>query len=283
MLKLIRWLNAKLLQFWRANRMRLAIAGLISSFFVVYFWNDIFISIYPGEAGVLWRRFDDGVVLDKTYGEGLHIIYPWNKMYVYDIRVQEIHTDIEFLDTNGLQIKVVVSVRYFPIRDELPQLHQRIGPDYVDKLVKPEITSAYRYVLGGQTFQVIYAQSEDQLMRNIRNSLAASLRANHVTMESTFLMAVYLPPQIQDAIQKKLVFEQEDESYAYRLSAEEKEKRRKRLEAEGIAAFETIAGVPFLKWEGVKATRALATSENAKVVIIGNDAGSLPVILNADQ
>ena len=45
-------------------------------------------TIDSGEAGVLFRAFG-GTEMDQVYGEGFHLIAPWNTMYVYDIKVRD--------------------------------------------------------------------------------------------------------------------------------------------------------------------------------------------------
>ena len=49
------------------------------------------VTIGSGEAGVLYRTFGDGVVTDEPpLGEGFHLVAPWNKVYIYEVRRQEI-------------------------------------------------------------------------------------------------------------------------------------------------------------------------------------------------
>jgi hypothetical protein len=64
------------------------------------------------------------------------------------------------------------------------------------------------------------------------------------------------------------------------------ESMRKEIEADGIARFQqkVQAGISpnYLKWRGIEATLSLATSENAKTVIIGGKDG-MPLILNTDE
>ena len=67
------------------------------------------------------------------------------------------------------------------------------------------------------------------------------------------------------------------------LQKESQEAERKRIEAQGIADFQKIvsAGLTaqFLKWKGIEATKELATSANAKTVVIGSGKDGLPLIL----
>ena len=67
------------------------------------------------------------------------------------------------------------------------------------------------------------------------------------------------------------------------MDRERQEKERRKIESEGIRIFEETSGVDILTWRGIEATENLAKSENAKVVVIGNDSKSLPIILNADR
>ncbi len=71
------------------------------------------------------------------------------------------------------------------------------------------------------------------------------------------------------------------------LQKEQQEAERKRIEAQGVADFQRIVaqGISpqLLEWKGIEATEKLATSSNAKVVVIGNSKNGLPLILGADK
>jgi regulator of protease activity HflC (stomatin/prohibitin superfamily) len=94
---------------------------------------------------------------------------------------------------------------------------------------------------------------------------------------------VTLPQTLQAAIENKLRQEQEALEYEFKLLKESKEAERKRIEAEGISDFQRIVTQTItpqlLKWKGVEATQEIARSENAKVIVIGNGDGDLPIIL----
>ena len=97
---------------------------------------------------------------------------------------------------------------------------------------------------------------------------------------------IVLPARVATAIEKKQEQEQLKEEYILRLERERMESMRKEIEADGIARFQqkVQAGISpnYLKWRGIEATLSLATSENAKTVIIGGKDG-LPIILNTDE
>ena len=62
------------------------------------------INIGYGEAGVLFKTFGGGVVVDEPpLGEGFHIIAPWNKVYIYNVKQQELfESKMQVLSSNGL-------------------------------------------------------------------------------------------------------------------------------------------------------------------------------------
>ena len=67
------------------------------------------------------------------------------------------------------------------------------------------------------------------------------------------------------------------------LQKEKQEAERNRIEAQGIADIQRIVAqgisAQLLEWKGIEATERLATSSNAKVVLIGNPKSGLPLIL----
>jgi regulator of protease activity HflC (stomatin/prohibitin superfamily) len=67
------------------------------------------------------------------------------------------------------------------------------------------------------------------------------------------------------------------------LTKEKQEADRKRIEAQGIADFQKIVAQglndSYLRWKGIEATEKLASSSNAKVVVVGSGKDGLPLIL----
>ena len=110
-------------------------------FVVAALANRIFYVIDTGQAGVLYRFFS-GTDIENVYTEGLMVVFPWNRVYIYDIREQKLTQSVQVLSFNGLNIEVVFSFRYRPDAAKLPILHQQLGPDYVEKVVNPLLIAA---------------------------------------------------------------------------------------------------------------------------------------------
>jgi regulator of protease activity HflC (stomatin/prohibitin superfamily) len=91
---------------------------------------------------------------------------------------------------------------------------------------------------------------------------------------------------LRASIEQKQQAEQESLRMNFILQKKKQEAERKRIEAQGIADFQRIVaqGISqqLLEWKGIEATEKLASSSNAKVVIIGSGKSGLPIILGSN-
>ena len=270
----------------RRNRIQLICGGLVTTLIILFLWPSIVISIKPGELGVLYARFRGGTQLQHTYDEGIHFIQPWNIMYIYDVRVQEETQNIDVLTVDGLTINVQISLRFQIIRDRLPALHQEIGPRYREKVVLPIMNSAVRQTIGSYRPDDLYSTARQELQDQMLVDAVEEMGRIPILIQGFVVKTITLPEVLRDSIERKLVAEQSYLRYKYILLEEQQEARRKIIEAEGIKAYQMLVNEHmtqnFLRYQGIQATKDLASSPNAKVVVIGGKDG-LPVILNADS
>lgn len=261
---------------------KLVVAGFIIVFLVIMLFSKLFVTIGAGEGGVLFKPFSGGVDTDNIYGEGFHIVAPWNTIYQYDVRQKELKEKMKVLSSNGLDITIDASVWYHPKLNELPNLHQQVGENYLERVVQPAVRSAARSVIGRYTPEQIYSSKRDAIQNEIFDETIKILADKNIEIERVLVRDVSLPKTIKDAIERKLRQEQESLEYEFRLQKAEKEAQRQRIEAEGKAAANKILNASLtenvLKDKGIEATNKLAESQNSKVVIIGNNDG-LPLIL----
>lgn len=269
---------------------------LITIFFVligmIALAPQIFITIPAGHVGVMWYRFFGGTVVEHTYGEGIQMIFPWDRMFVYDARLQNQARVYDTISSNGLSMEVDIAVRYRINRDAAGMLHKLVGPNYPEILVYPEIGSHARELISRYTPEQLYTETrafiQAEILERMVNQLGSSLvnqsfQGRLVTVEDVLIRSVKLPQRVADAIERKAEQYQAMLEYDFRLAREEKEKQRKKIEAEGIREFQDIVAKTiteeYLRLRGIEATMSLATSKNSKTIIIGGKDG-LPVILN---
>ena len=142
-------------QRYRGNQGRMVNAGIIGFvilMLLVLFSSATFLTIDAGERGVLFRRFGGGIDTTKVYPPGFQVLAPWNKMYVYDVREKQVEEQMEVLSSNGLNIKLDITLRINPKYNKIGQLHDNFGEDYVNSLVRPEVRSTVK-----RSYRAIYA------------------------------------------------------------------------------------------------------------------------------
>jgi regulator of protease activity HflC (stomatin/prohibitin superfamily) len=180
-----------------------------------------------------------------------------------------------------------LSIRFHPIKPELPVLHSTIGPAYYDKIVKPSLRSEARKVVGQYTPEEIYSSKRLEVADGVKDVMIQAIQGKHIVIETVLLRDVALPAKLKVAIEAKLEEEQAALKMKFVLDREGREAERKRIEAQGIADFQRIVakGISplLLQWKGIEATEKLAASPNAKVVVIGSGDDGLPLILGGQN
>ncbi len=262
-----------------------AVFLLVCVMSIAFLWPQIVITVNSGEGGVLYRRFF-GTVTDKVFTEGLHLIYPWDTMYIYNGRIQTVLHDFDVLTNQGLPIHLSLAIRFRPEYEMLGLLHQQVGPDYINTIITPQVESVLRKRLSPYNPEDIYMNKNNILTQVVIEAME-ELGQKYITANDVIIREIALPETIRQAIETKLTEEQREQAYVYRLKREEKEAQRKRLEAEGIKDYQNTVSKTLsdklLKWQGIQATVELAKSNNAKVVVIGSGDTGLPLILNTEN
>lgn len=250
---------------------------------VILLFNST-VTINSGEAGVLYKTFGGGVVTDEApLGEGFHFVAPWNKVFVYEVRQQSLDEKMQVLSSNGLEIKLDASVWFQPSYDELGKLHREKGEAYIQRLLQPAVRSASRAVVGRYDPEQLYASKREAIQKEILAETRLLLDNQYVQVNEVLVRDVSLPPNIKDAIERKLRQEQESLEYEYRLTKAEQEAERQRIDAEGKARANRILSASLtdkvLQEKGIQATVELAKSNNAKTIVIGSGSDGMPLIL----
>src|SRR5580693_1146237 len=298
----------------------LSVVVLMSMLVTVVLWPYVVINVPSGQVGVLWKRFNGidiycwcwvgrGTVLDprELREEGLHLVWPWDKLFLYDLRLQSSTQTYNAISKDGVSVRAQISTRYQLLHNSVAVLHKFIGPDYLNSVVNPEIGSQAREVMSQYTAQEIYTSREaiqKQIRENAQRSLGANLNKlvqpeameqpdpkhyddflqNAIQILDTLVLSIELPPDIVAAINRQTEQYYMIQEYKFRVLREAEESKRKQIEADGIAAFQkTVSqGISdsYLRWRGIEATLQLALSQNSKIVVIGAGKDGLPIILN---
>jgi regulator of protease activity HflC (stomatin/prohibitin superfamily) len=272
----------------RQGRMSTSIIfGAIIVIAILIFSSATFLTIDSGERGVLFKRFGAGLITEKIYVPGFHVVAPWNKMFVYDVREKQLNEQMTVLSSNGLNITLDATVRINPVYEGIGFLHEKFGARYMESLVIPEVRSSVRKIIGRFTPEELYSTKRDEVQTQIENELALALSENHVELRAVLIRDIQLPEKVRTAIEDKIEAEQLALKYEYILDQERKEAERKTIEAQAKADANRILNASLtdkiLRDKGIEATIELSKSPNSKVIVVGGDGtDGLPLILGGN-
>jgi regulator of protease activity HflC (stomatin/prohibitin superfamily) len=268
--------------------------------------------IGSGEVGVV--RTPDGMS-PKVLPTGDWQIGGGDRVTAYNVRSQEHDERLEVLAANGLKIVLDTSVRFHVVPDEAVSLDRELGADYYATLIGPTLRSQARKVVGRYQPEEIYSTQRELIERQIREGMEKGVKGRHVALEAVLVKNVVLPPEIQNAINSKLEAEQDalkmkfvidqakaegEKSILEAKTAAERDKiaadnqaeairteakaraDAKRLEGQATAdyqkALQASLSDQVLRYYQIDATKAISTSNNAKIVYAGNGAAPNTVL-----
>jgi prohibitin 1 len=236
-------------------------------------------SVSSGHVGVLTLF---GRVTGEALAEGIHLVNPFKVSHEMSVRTQEVKESASVPSSEGLVMNLDTSLIFDLNAQRAADVYQKIGPNYIEVLIEPNLRAAIREATAAHTANALYTGEREMVAKQIREQMASILTKRGINIESVLLRDIQLPMTLKASIEAKQQAEQESLAMSFRLQKEKQEAERKRLEAQGIRDFQQIVAqgisAQLLEWKGIEATENLAKSTNAKVVVIGNSKG-LPLIL----
>jgi len=226
-----------------------------------------------------------GIVSERTLPAGINLKNPLARVIKFSIQTKEHKETMETLSREGLTIGLEISALYRLNPDSAARVYKTVaGGDYETIILIPQFRSISRAVTASFQASALYSTDRDRLGMAIQEELSRAVAPRGVIIETTPLRNVALPIQLTEAIEQKQKADQESQRMEFILTKEKQEADRKRIEAKGIADFQSIvaAGISeqLLRWKGIEATEKLASSPNTKVIIVGAGKDGLPIILD---
>jgi regulator of protease activity HflC (stomatin/prohibitin superfamily) len=225
-----------------------------------------------------------GTVSGNTLKAGINPVNPLARVIKMSVKTQEMKEVMDVPSKEGLTVNLEVSILYHLNPDKAADVYKTVGEDYESVILEPQFRSVTRGVTASYEAKALYTSEREHLSNLILKEVAAATEARGITVESAPLRRVGLPPGLTASIETKLQAEQESQRMQFVLMKEKQEADRKRIEAQGISDFQKIVvqGISdqLLRWKGIEATEKIATSANAKVIIIGAGKDGLPLILD---
>ncbi|MCC6444327.1 MAG: prohibitin family protein [Armatimonadetes bacterium] len=222
-------------------------AMIVVAVFTLLFLKSSLVIVGAGQRGVIFN-IGSGVQ-QVSLREGLHFVMPFvQRVTFYDVRSQTytmsaIHWEGEVrgddslasLTADGQTVKLDISVRFRPVPEEVWKLHQKVGRDYIAKIIRPELRSLTRLTVSEYPVTDVYTNRRQDIENRMEEKLRRSMATNSIAVDELLLRNVEFSPAYHDAIQQKQIAQQDAERMRYVLERARLEKQQKVIEAEGEA------------------------------------------------
>ena len=249
---------------------------LFAAVFVWVFRKQMIFTVNSGEVLVIYYRFFGGTSHNTIGLEGLHILAPWDKGYIYVVRTQTLVVPMTVLTRNGVEVHLDAQVRFHAVPETVPYLHRRYGQNYVKDILTPGLIESVQGVIGQFLPEEIYSSESGASSKQVFANARRLIGGVFVAVEDIALFNIRLPDRVQESVQNKAAAEQAADAAVFN-------QRRLELDAEALKKYDDIVQqIPqsILVARGIEATLELAKSPNSKIIVMGGK-DNLPLILGS--
>lgn len=220
---------------------------------VIYIlFKSLFVFVPAGFVGVYYDRGRG--VLPKVAKEGLAIKIPWwQKVYLLDKRIQEYTMSIapdegalrrdDSLDaptSDGQTVKIDATIIFKINEEKASELLSKVGPDYVEKLIRPMSRSEVRMTVSKFTAPEIYSAKRRDAEVMMTKSLTDLLAEQNIVVTQVLLRGVYFTPEYSKSIEDKMIAEQKVKQAAFEVQEATQRAEAKIAEAKGLAEAQNL-------------------------------------------
>ena len=185
---------------------------------------------------------------------------------------------IRVLTADGLEVVIDLTILFRVVPSEAPRILKEIGIDYKNTIVRPITRTKIRDNAVYYDAVSLYSVKRDEFQAKIFKSIEKDFKERGLFLEQLLVRNITLPVSVKSSIESKINTEQDAQKMEFVLQKEKQEAERKRVEAQGIADYQKILSTGLsdkqLQYEMIKANKEIATSPNAKVIIMGNSKGT---------
>jgi prohibitin 2 len=240
---------------WLHSRLTLRRGALLGALLLAFLLGAASLTVVPaGHRGVVFNVLEG--VRPNVLGEGLHVVAPLlNDVTRYDVRSQTYsmvaggeesdrkgHSDTLWAPTaDGLKVGLDVTVRFRPDPQRLPDLHATIGPEYQEKVARPQIRNVARMVVSEYAVMDVYGKNRAGIQREMFDRLKGMFAADGIVLEDVLLRNVAFSADFEKAVEAKMTAAQKVQEMEFQVQQSRMRAEARQREAAGeAAAFETV-------------------------------------------
>ena len=198
-------------------RIRALSLGLLALVFLAILAMNSVACVPTGHVGVVTVF---GRVTGTTMSEGIHPVNPLARVHELDIKTLEVKERAAVPSKEGLIMGLEASVLYHLDPARAADVFQKVGTEYRDVLLVPNLRSAIRAVTAANLASTLYSDAREAVARQILADLQAQVQPRGVVIENVLLRDLQLPDTLKQAIEAKQQAQQEAQRMEFVLQRE---------------------------------------------------------------
>jgi hypothetical protein len=246
-------------------------------------------NLYPSKFSLINDRYS-GNVNNESYNHYQN--YAIDKMirYNYSIQPKNYEEQLEVHTKDDLKIGVKATIRISVIPSQMYNLHADIGLDYYTNVVSQDFRGAIKNVFKDYPMRQI-SKNFENIENEIRTILARKTTAKYFEIESINIETISYDNIITEAIQKKLVKEQEADSMKHEMISAKKRNEIDKMNALQDAELKIIKAKA--EAESLRIVNAQITTKyiqlkamenpNLRVIYLPLGKDGLPILGDSDS
>jgi len=224
-----------------------AMVALVAGILVLILILTSVRTVPVGHALVIFNVLTHGF---RTADQGVTFVPPFiSNTAMYDLRRQEytmsgntgegrkadIDDSLWSPTKEGLQVGIDLTLWHHLDPRRVAAIHQKIGADYEEKIIRPAVRSVIRLVISEYPVMDVYSERRAEIQDEINRKTKTLIEKDGFMVDEVVLRDVRFTPQFAKAIEDKQIAQQSAEQMKYTLEKEQKEAERKVIEANGRA------------------------------------------------
>ena len=206
------------------------IAVLIVAVVLIVLASSCIRTVPTGYTGILTTF---GRVEDSNLDAGMHIKMPWQNIVLMDNRTQKATLNTQAFSSDIQQVSVVLTANYSINQDAAAELYRKVGTDYYNKLIDPQLQENTKAVFANYTAEGLIEQ-RDVLAGKIADMMNSDLQAYGIGEVKIAIEDIDFSDRFTDAIEAKQVATQE-------LQQAQTQQEQQTMEAKAAAERQRIA------------------------------------------
>ncbi len=221
--------------------------------------SSVFHIVYAGHVGV---RATWGQVEPEPLVPGFYILNPISQR-VFDVDVRVLPHNFKQIDAASKElqsVKLTGTMNYHIEPGRVPDLYQRVGIDFVEKIIDPAFADFVKEVVP-QYAVIDILSKRDEIRVRAREALGRNIERYGVTIDDIYISEITFSPDYQAAIEKKQTAQQQVEAERQILAQKQIQATQAVVEAQARADSRVAVA------EGdAKANRSLTESLSPQLI-----------------